>query len=32
VKVRSNRASRDARAAERLWNLSIEMTGVDPGI
>jgi NAD(P)-dependent dehydrogenase (short-subunit alcohol dehydrogenase family) len=32
VKVRSNRASRDTRAAERLWNLSIEMTGVDPGI
>ncbi len=31
-KVRSNRASRDADVAERLWNLSIEMTGVDPGI
>jgi NAD(P)-dependent dehydrogenase (short-subunit alcohol dehydrogenase family) len=32
VKVRSNRASRDRRAAERLWKLSIEMTDVDPGI
>lgn len=31
-KVRSNRASRDVDVAERLWNLSIEMTGVDPGI
>ena len=31
-KVRSNRASRDIRVAERLWNLSVEMTGVDPGI
>ncbi|MCB1690864.1 MAG: SDR family NAD(P)-dependent oxidoreductase [Halioglobus sp.] len=32
VRVQSNRASRDKRVAERLWNLSIEMTGVDPGI
>ena len=32
VKVRSNRASRDQDVAERLWDLSIEMTGVDPGI
>ncbi|MCR9104190.1 MAG: oxidoreductase [Gammaproteobacteria bacterium] len=31
-RVRSNRASRDQAVAERLWNLSIEMTGVDPGI
>lgn len=31
-KVRSNRASRDKRVAERLWDLSIDMTGVDPGI
>ena len=32
VKVRSNRASRDKEVAKRLWDLSIEMTGVDPGI
>ena len=32
VKVRSNRASRDQDVAQRLWDLSIEMTGVDPGI
>jgi NAD(P)-dependent dehydrogenase (short-subunit alcohol dehydrogenase family) len=32
VRVQSNRASRDTHVAERLWNLSIEMTGVDPGI
>jgi NAD(P)-dependent dehydrogenase (short-subunit alcohol dehydrogenase family) len=32
IRVRSNRASRDTRVAERLWNLSVEMTGVDPGI
>ena len=32
VKVRSNRASRDKQVATRLWDLSIEMTGVDPGI
>jgi NAD(P)-dependent dehydrogenase (short-subunit alcohol dehydrogenase family) len=31
-KVRSNRASHDTRVADRLWNLSIEMTGVNPGI
>ena len=32
VKVRSNRASRDKQVATRLWDLSIEMTGVNPGI
>lgn len=32
IKVRSNRASRDTDVADRLWDLSIEMTGVDPGI
>jgi NAD(P)-dependent dehydrogenase (short-subunit alcohol dehydrogenase family) len=32
VKVQSNRASRDTQAAERLWSLSVDMTGVDPGI
>jgi NAD(P)-dependent dehydrogenase (short-subunit alcohol dehydrogenase family) len=32
TRVRSNRASRDTHVAERLWNLSIEMTGVNPGI
>ncbi len=32
VRVRSNRASRSERAARRLWELSVEMTGVDPGI
>ena len=31
-RVRSNRASRDTAAAGRLWDLSIEMTGVNPGI
>lgn len=31
-RVSSNRASRDTDVADRLWNLSIEMTGVDPGI
>lgn len=31
-RVRSNRASRDRAVAERLWNLSVEMTGVNPGI
>ena len=31
-KVRSNRASHDTRVAHRLWNLSIGMTGVNPGI
>jgi NAD(P)-dependent dehydrogenase (short-subunit alcohol dehydrogenase family) len=32
VKVRSNRSSRNRHVATRLWDLSIEMTGVDPGI
>lgn len=32
VKVRSTRASHDQDVAQRLWDLSIEMTGVDPGI
>ena len=32
VKVRSNRASHDKAVAQRLWDLSIEMTGVDPGV
>lgn len=32
VKVRSNRASHDKKTAKRLWDLSVEMTGVDPGI
>jgi NAD(P)-dependent dehydrogenase (short-subunit alcohol dehydrogenase family) len=32
VKVRSNRASRDRSVAKRLWDLSIDMTGVDPCI
>jgi len=31
-RVRSNRASRDAAVAARLWKLSVEMTGVNPGI
>jgi NAD(P)-dependent dehydrogenase (short-subunit alcohol dehydrogenase family) len=31
-RVRSNRASRDTALAGRLWDLSIEMTGVNPGI
>lgn len=31
-RVRSNRASRNTQVADRLWNLSIEMTGVEPGI
>jgi NAD(P)-dependent dehydrogenase (short-subunit alcohol dehydrogenase family) len=31
-KVRSNRASRDTAVASRLWDLSIEMTGINPGI
>jgi NAD(P)-dependent dehydrogenase (short-subunit alcohol dehydrogenase family) len=30
VKVRSNRASHNVHTAKRLWNLSIEMTGVNP--
>ncbi|NND69412.1 MAG: oxidoreductase, partial [Halioglobus sp.] len=32
VKARANRASRNRDVARRLWDLSIEMTGVDPGI
>lgn len=32
VQVRSNRKSRDERLAQRLWDLSVDMTGVDPGI
>lgn len=31
-KARSNRASRDTAVASRLWDLSIEMTGINPGI
>jgi NAD(P)-dependent dehydrogenase (short-subunit alcohol dehydrogenase family) len=31
-RVRSNRASLDTAVAGRLWDLSIEMTGVNPGI
>ena len=27
-----NEASRDRIAAKRLWDLSIELTGVDPGV
>lgn len=30
--VRSSRASRDRDKARRLWKLSIELTGVDPGV
>ena len=32
VRVRSNRRSHDEAVAKRLWELSIEMTGVDPGL
>ena len=32
VLVRSHRGSHDGDAAERLWELSIELTGVDPGV
>lgn len=32
VKVKSTRRSHDPAVAARLWNLSVEMTGVDPGI
>jgi len=32
VKVESNRRSHDLAVARRLWDLSIEMTGVDPGL
>ena len=31
-RVRSNRASRDAAVAARLWKLSVDMTGVNPSI
>ncbi|MEM6579758.1 MAG: oxidoreductase [Pseudomonadota bacterium] len=32
TRVRSNRRSHDPEVARRLWDLSIEMTGIDPGI
>jgi len=32
VNAVANAASQDPDIAQRLWNLSIEMTGVDPGI
>jgi NAD(P)-dependent dehydrogenase (short-subunit alcohol dehydrogenase family) len=32
VRVRSNPLSHDTAVAQKLWDLSIEMTGVDPGI
>ncbi len=32
VKVRSNRRSHDKAVAKKLWELSIDMTGVDPGL
>lgn len=32
VKVKSNRSSHNKKVAAKLWDLSIEMTGVDPGI
>ena len=32
VRVKSTRRSHDPEAARRLWELSVEMTGVDPGI
>ncbi len=32
VKVKSNRSSHNKKIAAKLWDLSIEMTGVDPGI
>jgi NAD(P)-dependent dehydrogenase (short-subunit alcohol dehydrogenase family) len=32
VHVRSTRKSRDEGLAKRLWDLSVEMTGVDPGL
>lgn len=32
IRVKSTRRSHDKEVAEKLWNLSIEMTGVDPGI
>lgn len=32
IKVRSNRRSHDKAVAKKLWDLSIELTGVDPGL
>ena len=32
VQVHSTRASHDRKVAKHLWDLSVEMTGVDPGI
>lgn len=32
VRAKSNAASRDRKVAKRLWDLSIELTGVDPGV
>lgn len=32
VKVKSTRVSRDEAIAKRLWELSVSMTGIDPGI
>lgn len=32
IRVGSTRASRDEDLARRLWDLSVEMTGIDPGI
>jgi NAD(P)-dependent dehydrogenase (short-subunit alcohol dehydrogenase family) len=32
IKARSTRRSHNTETAERLWDLSIEMTGVDPGL
>ncbi len=32
IKVDSNRRSHDEEVAKKLWNLSIEMTGIDPKI
>ena len=32
IKVRSTRRSQDKAVAQQLWDLSIEMTGVDPGV
>ena len=32
IKVKSNRRSHDKAVAKKLWDLSIELTGVDPGL
>lgn len=32
IRVKSSRRSHDKDVAEKLWDLSIEMTGVDPGV